>query len=342
MATAEPEDTQRAQRKQSVEAALYVEGLERAEVIGSGGFGTVFRCFQTALGRMVAVKVLTSELDSDSRARFLREQRAMAQLSGHPNVVEVLHADVTLSGRPYIVMPYHPRDSLGAHLERHGPLPWPEAVSIGVKLAGALESGHRLGILHRDVKPGNVLITEYGEPQLCDFGIARVTGAFETSSGAIMCSPAYTAPEIVGGEPPSVASDLYGLGATLFCLVTGHAAVERRAGEQVVAHFLRIASSPVPNLDQRFPRDLSEVIQHAMAISPSDRPATAAEFGEQLRDLQRRHRHRVADMALLPTDPERALRTDRHRVSAAPPPSAATKFRPPLAAHALVKRAKLI
>jgi ATP/maltotriose-dependent transcriptional regulator MalT len=337
MSRPEPDDT--LQQHRTVEAELDAEGLERAEVIGRGGFGTVFRCYQAALGRTVAVKVLSSDFDADGRARFLREQRAMAQLSGHPNVVEVLHADVTASGRPYIVMPYHPRDSLAVHLKQHGPLPWPEAVRIGVKLAGALESAHQLGMLHRDVKPGNVLVTEYGEPQLTDFGIARVAGGFETKPDVILGSPAYTAPEIVSGTAPSVASDIYGLGATLFCLVTGHAAVERRAGEDVVAHFLRVASTPVSDLGPQFPRDLCEVIQHTMAMNPSDRPATAAQVGERLRDVQRRHGHHVVDMALLGAAGHNEIIT---RAVTAPPPSVATKFRPPLATRALVPRARLI
>ncbi|MCW4354656.1 protein kinase [Hoyosella sp. YIM 151337] len=349
MTRLEPDDTRSTGRVSSLEAELAAEGLERAEIIGRGGFGTVFRCFQSALGREVAVKVLSADVDPNNRARFVREQRAMAQLSGHPHVVEVLHADVTMSGRPYIVMPYHSRNSLGTYLTRHGPFAWPDAVSIMVKVAGALESGHRVGILHRDVKPANILITDYGEPQLSDFGIARVHGGFETTAGEILGSPAYTAPEIVAGEAPSVASDVYGLGATLFCLVTGHAAVARRTGEEVVAHFLRIASAPVPRLGQQFPRDLSDVIGHTMAISPSDRPASAAEFGERLRVIQRSHGQRIVDMAISPAvATQDTLRTgrpaDTMRQSSANsrPPSAATKFRPPLAARTLVKRARLI
>lgn len=355
MAETEPEDTQRVAKNLTIEAELDDEGFERAEEIGRGGFGMVFSCFQVALERTVAVKVLSSDFDDASRSRFLREQRAMAQLSGHPNVVEVLHAAITLRGRPYIVMPYHPHGSLSGYLKQHGPVAWPEAVSIGVKLAGALESSHRLGILHRDVKPGNILITNYGEPQLCDFGIARVSGGFETSSGAIIGSPAYTAPEILSGQSPSVASDIYGLGATLFCLLTGHVAVERREGEAVVAHFLRVASTPVPDLGTKFPKELTEIVQRAMAITPTDRPSTAAELGELLRGLQRTHGHKVVDMALIAETPHST--TDRgvpahlrqepgppsisHRYNR-PPPSAATKFRPPLAAHTLVRREKLL
>src|SRR5690606_3110628 len=154
----------------------------------------------------------------------------------------------------------------------------------GVKLAGAIESAHRAGILHRDVKPGNVLLSQYGEPQLTDFGIARVPGGFRTSSRMITGSPAFTAPEVLKGDEPSVRSDVYGLGATLFALLTGHAAFERRAGEKVVAQFLRITTQPVPDLrDQDIPADLAAAIEHAMAQEPRDRPASAHEFGEMLR-----------------------------------------------------------
>jgi len=97
-----------------------------------------------------------------------------------------------------------------------------------VKVAGALETAHRRGTLHRDVKPANILLTEYGEPQLTDFGIAGIGGGFETSDGVITGSPAYTAPEVLLGQAPDVTSDVYSLASTLFCAGTGHAAFERQ------------------------------------------------------------------------------------------------------------------
>ncbi|RZK69869.1 MAG: serine/threonine protein kinase, partial [Rhodococcus sp. (in: high G+C Gram-positive bacteria)] len=219
----------------SVTAELAAAGFEDAQEIGRGGFGVVYRCTQAALDRTVAVKVLTADLDEENRARFLREQRAAGRLTGHPNIVNVLHAGVTENGRPFIVMPYHAQGSLDARIRRHGPLPLDEALRLGVKMAGALETAHRLGILHRDVKPGNILITDYGEPALTDFGIAHIAGGFETTAGVVTGSPAFTAPEVVAGEPPSPAADVYGLGATLFAAITGHAAFERRSGEQLMA-----------------------------------------------------------------------------------------------------------
>ncbi|AHH16613.1 protein kinase domain-containing protein [Nocardia nova SH22a] len=153
-------------------------------------------------------------------------------------------------------------------------------------------------ILHRDIKPGNILITDYGEPALTDFGIAHIAGGFETSTGTITGSPAFTAPEVLGGTAPGRASDVYGLGATLFCALTGHAAFERRSGEQVVAQFLRITEQPVPDLrEQGIPDDVSSVIEAAMSREPSDRP-TAETLGQQLRQLERNHGFAVDDMAL--------------------------------------------
>ena len=280
-------------------AELGGAGFGDVQEIGRGGFGVVYRCTQEDLDRTVAVKVLTVEFDEENRARFFREQRAMGRLTGHPNIVNILQVGATNSGLPYIVMPYHPQDSLEAQVRSGGPLPLDQVLRLGVKMAGAVESAHRLGILHRDVKPGNILLSEYGEPELADFGIAHIAGGFETATGAVTGSPAYTAPEVLGGDPPSPAADVYGLGATLFSALTGHAAFERRSGEQVVAQFLRITTQEVPDLREHgIPEDVSDTIARAMSRTPGQRPATAANFGEQLRELQRDHGLSVDEMAL--------------------------------------------
>src|SRR5712664_1087319 len=133
----------------------------------------------------------------------------MGKVCGHPNIVNIFDVGATALGRPFIVMQYHPRDSLRARIHAVGPLTWAETLHIGVKMAGALETAHRLGTLHRDVKPANILLTDYGEPQLADFGIARIAGGFETATGIITGSPAFTAPEVLEGATPAVASDIY-------------------------------------------------------------------------------------------------------------------------------------
>ena len=134
----------------------------------------------------------------------MREQIAMGKLSGHPHIVNIFQVGTTATGRPYIVMQYHPHGSLETKIHDNGPVGWADALHIGVKVAGALETAHRRETLHRDVKPANILLTEYGEPQLTDFGIARIIGGFETADGAVMGSPAYTAPEVLLGQPPDV------------------------------------------------------------------------------------------------------------------------------------------
>jgi serine/threonine protein kinase len=229
-------------------AELAQAGFEDAVEVGRGGFGTVYRCVQSSLLRPVAVKVLSSDLDSDNRERFIREGHAMGKLSGHPNIVSIIQVGVTSTGRPYIVMPFHSRDSLAVHIRKFGPLSWQHAVRIGIKLAGALETAHKGNTLHRDVKPANILLTDYGEPQLTDFGIARIEGGFETATGAFTGSLAYTAPEVLKGLAPTPPADVYGLGATLFTLIAGRAAYERRSGEEIVAQYLRITTQPIPDL----------------------------------------------------------------------------------------------
>lgn len=202
-------------------AELVAEGFDDADEIGRGGFGVVYRCVQSSLDRTVAVKVLTADLEADNHERFLREQLAMGKLSGHPHIVSIFQVGATESGRPYIVMPYHSNGSLDTRIQRTGPIEWPGALHVGVKIAGALETAHRRGTLHRDVKPANILLTEYGEPQLTDFGIARIAGGFETATGVITDSPAFTAPEVLQGRSPDPTADIYSLAATLFCAVTG-------------------------------------------------------------------------------------------------------------------------
>ncbi len=279
-------------------AELREAGFADAEEIGRGGFGVVYRCTQVGLDRTVAVKVLTAELDTENRARFFREQQAMARLTGHPNIVTMLQAGATVSGRPFLVMPYHQLDSLDARIRGQGPLPVEAVLWIGVKIAGALESAHRLDMVHRDVKPGNILLTDYGEPALTDFGIARIAGGFQTEAGTLTGSPAFTAPEVLEGDTPGPAADVYGLGATLFCALTGHAAFERRSGENVVTQFLRITTQPTPDLrESGIAEDVSALVATAMSRDPRDRPSAAA-LGEMIRQAQRRHGFAVDEMAL--------------------------------------------
>jgi serine/threonine protein kinase len=278
-----------------IAAELAAAGFVDAVEVGRGGGGVVYRCRQQSLGRSVAIKVLTSGLDEDDRERFLREGYAMGSLSGHPNIANILQVGVTEDHRPFIVMPYHAVGSLAERVQREGRIPWPDVLRIGVKLCGALETAHRSGTLHRDIKPANVLVNDYGEPQLSDFGTARITGGYKTITGYFTGTLSYTAPEVLSGKPPTAPADVYSLGATLYALIAGRAPHERKADEDLIAHYMRITSTPVPDLrPQGIPADLCAAIEKALSIEPAERQASAAELGRDLQAVQR-HNGLTAD-----------------------------------------------
>jgi serine/threonine-protein kinase PknK len=293
-------------------------GFEQANEVGRGGFGVVYRCRQMAPERLVAVKVLTAARDDDL-ARFVREEKATARLTSHPNIVPVLQIGETASGYPFLVMPFCGQGSIQQRIGRLGVLEVGEVLRLGVKLAGALASAHQVQIVHRDVKPANILYTDYGEPALCDFGIARTSGGgFRTATGVFAGSPAFTAPELISGEEPRAASDVYGLGATLFASLTGHAAFERRAGENVIGQFRRISTEPVPDLSrQGIPRQVAALVNTAMAHDPADRPS-AAGLGELIKRVQAQLGMPVTEMALH-NDHEAGRRPARSAVSVSAP-----------------------
>ena len=302
-------------------AELAAAGFVDAVEVGRGGGGVVYRCLQPTLGRAVAIKVLASDLDEDERERFLREGYAMGGLSGHPNIVNILQVGVTESNRPFIVMPYHAVNSLAHRLHREGRIAWPETLRIGVKLCGALETAHRTGTLHRDIKPANVLVNDYGEPQLSDFGTARIAGGYKTATGFFTGTLSYTAPEVLGGRPPTAAADVYSLGATLYALIAGNPPHERDTGEEIIAHYLRITSTPVPDLrPQGIPPDVCAVIEKAMALEPAERHASAEDFGRELQ-LAQRHNGLSADPMALSEPGGQPEQTGRIEAVPLPEPS---------------------
>ncbi|HEX5191119.1 MAG TPA: serine/threonine-protein kinase, partial [Streptosporangiaceae bacterium] len=201
-------------------------------MLGSGGMGTVWRAEDELLGRMVAVKEVAPPTDATSdegrtlRERTLHEARIAARLA-HQNVVTVY--DVAEDGgRPWIVMELVDARSLRDIVEHTGPLTPRQTAEIGCQLLSALRAAHALGIVHRDVKPGNVLIDDDGRAVLADFGIARTLDSpTVTRSGVIVGSPAYTAPERARGERGGPASDLWALGATLYAAVEGRPPYQR-------------------------------------------------------------------------------------------------------------------
>jgi sugar lactone lactonase YvrE len=219
----------------------------------------------------------------------------MGTVAGHPNIVQVYTTGLTSTGRPYLVMPFVDGGSLADRL----PVPWQYAVHYAVRLCGALETAHRAGVLHRDVKPSNVLISVFGEPLLADFGIARVSGGYETSEGLISASIPYAAPEILDGRPATPAADVYSLAATVFCAVTGAPPFAAAKDEALVALYLRITRDPVPDLrGYGVPDPVCRVLEAALAKDPTQRPQGTALFGRLLQEAQRATGQPVTPMAV--------------------------------------------
>lgn len=200
-----------------------VAGLTDLQPLGRGGFGTVYRAWQVSVGRAVALKVDSRVLvDDRDRRRFMREASTAGRLSGHAHIVAVYDAGLTPDGRPYLVMELCPGGSLADRVNRAGPLQPEEVRRIGVGIADALASAHAAGVLHRDVKPGNILIDAYGTAKLADFGLAAVLDASGDSSPTRdALTPAYASPEAFALSPPTPQGDVYALGATLYALLAG-------------------------------------------------------------------------------------------------------------------------
>ncbi|WP_165497105.1 protein kinase [Rhodococcus sp. ABRD24] len=298
MAERNPESTR---CRQAVDpcAELEADGFENAHEVGRGKYGVVYSCFQRALDRTVAVKVLAPGLDDEHLEHFVHAHQDMGRLSDHPNIVSILQIGVTATGRPYIVMPQHPQGSLDTRIRREGPVPLGETLDIGVKLAGALETAHRAGVVHQGVKPTNVIFSEYNEPQLTDFGIARVCDDVRPSTNFEAAPQTCTPPELIPAEPPSVASDVYDLGALLLSALTGYAQLEQQSVEP--SHIPPVQADTVQGPDLNLdglPEAVRKVIERAMAEDPAARHSSAAELGDDLRNAQRTCGLTVGEMAL--------------------------------------------
>ena len=301
---------------------LGIADVTDAVEIGSGGFGIVYRAVEADLGRTVAVKVLNANLDEAARFRFERERRAMGTLSGHPNIVTVFRGGHTSTDRAFLVMEYLPRGSLADRLAGEGPLHWSEMLKFGIQLSGALETAHRAGVLHRDIKPGNILVSRFGDAKLCDFGIARLKGAPETQSSVITASIAHAPPEIINGDRPGPISDVYSLASTLYELVSGSPPFVRPTDESMVPILSRIQTEPAPRLDEeRLPPGLATILDDAMAKVPTDRPASALDFGRRLSEAQRTLDQPATPLPFVPsTDGDDPVRTSGEIPPATIPP----------------------
>ena len=252
-----------------------VEGFTILRPIGRGGAAVVYLARQESLQREVAMKVLRLELDDPGVWRsFEREARSIAQLSGNPNVLIVYTAGHCLTGQPFLVTEYMDRGSLADAVANDGPLPPRQVARLGLAVADALIAAHGVGILHRDVKPGNVLLAHDGRIKLGDFGIARLlAGKSNTTTNSVAFTPEHVAPEVLRGEAEGTWSDVYGLASALAEAATGHPLFVRQLGERVEALLSRKLTAPPPQLSASMPLPLASLLTRALDPSPDQRPS---------------------------------------------------------------------
>jgi tetratricopeptide (TPR) repeat protein len=252
--------------------------------LGRGGMGTVYRALDVQAQREVAIKLL-QVASPRARQRFLTEARSLAQLR-HPYVVSV-HSIGEHRGQPYLVLDFVEGSSLSETLAQCGPLPIDRVVSIGAKLADALQHAHDKGVLHRDVKPENVLMSQDGEPQLTDFGLARAVTSSGglTQEGSFLGTPGYWPPEQARGALDAIGprADVYGLGATLYALLTGRPPLLRSTLPETIEATLEEAPVPPHQLRSEVDRALERIVLTCLAKTPEQRYASASDLADALR-----------------------------------------------------------
>ena len=260
---------------------MIADRYQPIEQIGTGGMATVWKARDTLLGRFVAVKRLLPHLADDPEAaeRFKREAHAAAQLS-HPGIVTVFDTGEDVDG-PFIVQELVDGTTLATHLADTGPLGPQSVTDIVSQLAAALDHAHSVGVIHRDIKPANLMIEPDGRVRIADFGIAHTVDdpATITSSGELVGTITYLAPEILAGQPATPASDIYSLGAVTYELLSGRPPYQAPTPAALLE---AVRSGDVPDLRGGAPDQMSIAVSGAMARDPVSRPETAGAFAATL------------------------------------------------------------
>lgn len=260
---------------------------EIVEVIGAGGMAVVYKAIDQRLNRFVAVKILRDELarDEEFRARFQIEAQAVAMLS-HPNIVSVYDVSHT-AGVEYIVMELIEGVTLMQYMQKKGALSWKEAAHFSTQIAKALEHAHSKGIVHRDIKPQNIMILRDGTIKVADFGIAALESAQEQRSDQTVGSVHYIAPEQARGETPDTRSDIYSLGVVMYEMLTGQMPYDGETAEQIALKHIAGVAVPPRQLNAEIPEELERITLKAMNADIRERYQSASELLTDLEDFRK-------------------------------------------------------
>lgn len=320
---------------------------ELLKELGRGAMGVVYQARDPQIDRLVAIKLLSApeaqapgrsspagetaaDILQEWRDRFHREAQAAGRLS-HPNVVAV-HDVGEERGQPYLVMEFVEGEALDALLRRRRILSVEEAVAIGAQVAEALGHAHQHGIVHRDVKPANIMVRADGVVKVADFGIARLSGSDVTQTGRILGSPSYMSPEQVSGLKVDARSDLFSLGVVLYEMLTGEKAFHGETISTITYRIVHEEPTPLRRLNPAFPGKLDACLRRAMAKDPAQRYARAADLVKDLRGLGQGPTATVpADdtTELLPPPPSPSLRQSPAQAPPRKPPARPVRSTPP-------------
>jgi serine/threonine protein kinase len=252
--------------------------FELRSIIASGGMGTVYRAWDLMLHREVAVKMLKREMAEDEEVlqSFYREARASASLN-HTNIIHIYTFD-EFEGQPYLVMELADTDSLDKQIDREGRVPELRVLDVAIKIASALDTALKRNLLHRDIKPGNILFNADGEPKLVDFGLAREAEDESADQSVIWGTPYYVAPEKIRRERENFHSDMYSLGGTLYHAITGHVPFEAPTVEEVISAHVNTPLTPPIDVVPEISQATSDALMIALAKNPHERFRTYDEF----------------------------------------------------------------
>ena len=266
---------------------MQVGRYEILEIIGTGATGRVARAHDSMIGRQVAIKLFSKELaKGDGRLRFLQEARVVGQLS-HPSIITLHDMGIDEATQtPYLVMEFLDGQPLDRILEK-GSLPFPRACALVAEVACALAAAHRKGVIHGDVKPANVLITDDGRVKLMDFGMARLA-SHDSGASPLLGTPAYWCPEQILGKPQDARSDLFSLGVVLYEIVTGKRPFDAESLQAICGRVLSSTPLPASHANPSLPAGFDPIVARCLAKDPAARYANAEMLAGDLYPLARR------------------------------------------------------